>query len=342
MHALDGINNIDWKLLFDLYNREQSNHSESIELIKQSVYISMELSKSSITTPVVIVKNGSYCSFWLLHYGLNNVISGTSGFYFSNFISITSTPAIELLKKHSISLIKERYTEISDLYLTGPIHNSVLFERGLKLFDSNLYLSGMPSNNAKLIKHVTEAGFTKEKDLIELVYSHSEKNSKIVNSDGRILSKLNRKLSFVNITNKNADKYISEINNCYNEAWKNNWGFSPSELKEFQIAIETLSNLHGVIALKGSSVVGFVMLRIYPDEKYARAFLSGVMPKYRKIGLAPLLTTMLARMAIKEHQINKYTISWMLEDNYIIIKTMKNYLKHGNTEERRYRVFRVN
>ncbi|UXK12936.1 GNAT family N-acetyltransferase [Erwinia pyrifoliae] len=140
-------------------------------------------------------------------------------------------------------------------------------------------------------------------------------------------------------TGKTLTRWPVFVDHFNNIAWQDNWGFSPTTSEEIAIATENVQNIMGMIARKDGRIIGFTMMH-FTENKVGRAFFSGVLPEYRQRGLSVVLTSKLSSIAIQQ-DISNFSISWMLEDNKMIVRTMQKLTRHGESQLRRYRIFAI-
>lgn len=309
--------------------------------MKKRIKAALQLSKSSINIPVGIKKNTVLVAFWILHIDKEKNIKDIGSCCFSNVFAKADAEILKELLNSSLALIRKYLPFEKNISLTGPIHNSVLVNRGLRLFNDDFFVVSMPDNKVELLEMLQEVGFIKEKDMVEMIYEHTSENSLISTPDERLIKRL-KGVTYQVIDKQNLDEYIEGIAHCYNVSWSDNWGYSAISSEEFRLAANNLNDFMGMLAIKNNEVVGFTMMSIAQDKniEYGRAFFSGVLPNYRRLGLSPLLTTKLARISLEDLGIKHFSIAWMLEDNNMIIRTMEKLLNKGVQTKRLYRILK--
>ncbi|MEQ1836672.1 MAG: hypothetical protein ABL862_09575 [Candidatus Nitrotoga sp.] len=328
-----------WEHLAKLYASE--NHlSITASEIKARIQTACLLSKHKINIPAAIMRDSKIVAFWVLHIDSQNHLNGVGPCGFSNLISIANERDLLALVNGSLALINQISPENVNAGLTGPIHTSVLVSRGLRLFEDDFIPFSMPNNKKALSDVLMSLGFVKDKDMIEIVYEHCDDNTILVESNNKILKRL-EEIEFIKITKENIESYLEDITDCYNISWSNNWGYSAASVTEFRLAAKNLSNFIGMIAVKNNCLLGFTMMALDEDAKgvYGRAFFTGVLPNYRRLGLSPILTTKLAHIGIIDLEVKRFSVSWMLEENLMVLRTMKKLLQGGSFFERSYRIF---
>jgi hypothetical protein len=328
------------RVLCDLYNDTHKN-PVTISVLEKKLNDSISLSSSNESYPVYILKNNELKSFCIVHLSTGENINKIGNAYFSNIISANEPEALKFMFENIRREIREnnRYGDIP-ISIYGPIHNSILIERGLRTFYDKLYTYQMPDNDCMICDSLESSGCYKAKDLIEIIYDYNVKDRLLTILDSRLEKRLSS-FEFRFADKNEIIKYKKEIASLYKETWKDNWGSSTISEDEICIAANNIPNIMGMFAFKNNLIVGFTMMQYISsnnEETIGRAFLSGVKSKFQNTGLSIALTSKLSSMAI-ELGIRKFSISWMLEDNVKILKTMRKFIMNGNNKTRKYRVF---
>jgi GNAT superfamily N-acetyltransferase len=164
---------------------------------------------------------------------------------------------------------------------------------------------------------------------------------------------------------KRLEEDAQIIREIYNTAWQRNWGFTPMTHAEAQWMAKHLRPLIlpalSLIAEVEGSPVGFLML--LPDYNQAlrhlngrlgplgllkflwyrrrirdvRLLLLGVKPEYRAKGVDSLLN-LTAFQALKRKGFIHAEISWILEDNWIVMRMAEQL---GGALYKRYRIYEL-
>jgi GNAT superfamily N-acetyltransferase len=225
--------------------------------------------------------------------------------------------------------------------LVGPLHSSFLVERGLRTFESDFNVFSLPSNSPELADAFIEAGCEKAKDLIEIVFEPPAEGYQ----QHDLEEKLTRRLAGIQFHRYGQDELVAKsqaLADCYNRAWQRNWGFSPSTAGQFEVAARNIKDMSALIAEQDGEILGFTMFAPAMNEQglYGRAFFTGVAPEYQKKGLSVALTLKLSAIALHQVGRSKISVSWMLEDNVMVLRTMRHLTRDGICTERVYRIFR--
>lgn len=121
-----------------------------------------------------------------------------------------------------------------------------------------------------------------------------------------------------------------------------NWGYSPASKGQFEVAARNINNISALIAERHGEVVGFTMFAPALNQQglYGRAFFTGVAPAYQRKGLSVALTLKLSAIALSVVGRGRISVSWMLEDNIMVLRTMRHLTQEGVCHERAYRIYR--
>lgn len=212
---------------------------------------------------------------------------------------------------------------------------------------------------------LTSYGFAKAKDLLAW-WIVSEKGL----DDPRMrryfdISEKARQRYGLTLRDLNVRDFEAEVARAfelYNATWERNWGFVPVSRPEFEaIAKDLRSVLDPRLVLfvedRAGRPIGFALClpdlnaimprdgRLFPFGwwklltgrrriRWARLLALGVVPEYRRKGVEGLLAIHVALRA-KERGIRGGEISWTLEDNHLINRTIESF---GGQLDRRYRL----
>ena len=236
--------------------------------------------------------------------------------------------------------------------LLGPMNFSGNETWGLLIdgFETYPYME-TPYNKKYYSEFLERYGLKKAKDLIAQVMdvkktSETEKRHERLS---RIVEKL--KLSRDIVTRpidlgKGFSADIELMRQIYNDAWSGNWGFVPMGKEEFHHTAENIKlvadqGLIHFVYVKGEAA-GFIgsipdvnemignkgsdylrVLRVFKKRrkvKRVRLLLFGIIKKYKKIGLDAVLYHVSFNHAHEKGTYEECEISWLLEDNVLVIR----------------------
>lgn len=342
MSRVTGLAACDWYALMCL-DKRVSVVGRTQEQLEQRVTVACEYSATEHNVPIAWKdESGEIVAFCIVHFDKEIRVNGLGNAYFSTLIALPVASVLQQLMCSSVEYINSTRLlpeRVSDL--VGPLHSSFLIERGLRTFESDFNVFSLPSNTVELTHALTQAGCRKEKDLIEIVFqppSHGYQQHALE-------EKLTRRLADIEFHHCGQDELIAKsqlLADCYNQSWERNWGYSPASREQFEIASRNIKNISAIIAEHDAKVVGFTMFAPAMNEQglYGRAFFTGVAPEYQLKGLSVALTLKLAAIALNKVGRSKISLSWMLEDNVMVLRTMRHLTRDGICHERAYRIYR--
>ena len=250
--------------------------------------------------------------------------------------------------------------------LRGPVNPSMNEEVGALVpseSDPGIPFLMMTYNPAFYLDLFEAAGFSKEKDLVAIVWK----------VDGRALERYARVTEIVRKREKGRavvrqirmDRFAEDlaiVKEIYNRAWEKNWGFVPMTPEEIDAMAKKLKPLlyppwvlfveldgkpvafhlaipdyNLVLNRLGGSLFPFGWLKFLLLKRKidrVRCLALGVLPQYRRRGFDALLYYEAAKEGVRL----KYKwaeFSWMLEDNLDILKPLEVF---GGRIYRRYRI----
>ena len=219
---------------------------------------------------------------------------------------------------------------------------------------------GMTYNPPYYIDLIESFGFKKAKDLVAYVITIDDEYKKFIKHLERRLKPLAERsekwgYTIRNIELRNIDEEIKKIFEIYNEAWENNWGFVPFTYEEFKHVGDSFKDfaipeLAKIVEYKGEPVAfGLVIpdmniilkkmggrilslglfnliyhkLHNFHKIEGSRLITLGIKAKYRKKGVDSLLYYHMMKDAIEKTNLKYCEVSWLLEDNYLIIRATK-------------------
>ena len=253
-------------------------------------------------------------------------------------------------------------------HVYGPMNFSIGNECGVQLdaFDTMPYLqmNHMPPYYRTLFEN---AGFTKAHDL----YAYKVNVAEVVSSPiflrfqqvaERI--KMKENITFRQVDMKNFNAEIELINNLFNQALRDNWGFVPSELEEALFVGKSLKMIVDpslvLIAERNGKPIGMSISlpdanqvlkrmngKLFPigwlkfllyrrNINRARVYILGILEEERMKGLdAVFYCTSLTRG--KDRGYKEAELSWISEENEAMIRMVE---KMGADRYKTYRMYR--
>lgn len=213
---------------------------------------------------------------------------------------------------------------------------------------------------------VEEYGFTKAVDTLAYVIAPDFEAPAVM---GRIIAKAREKVKVRPINPKCFDEEMAVLRDIFNDAWSENWGFTPFTEAEFQELGNSLkflvkSDLIQIAEVDSEPVAFIVALpnineairdlkgKLFPTgllkllwrikvrfPETARVPLMGVKKKFQRTRLGPGLAFLVidaVRVPLHRLGAKQIELSWILEDN----AGMRNIIESiGGIAYKRYRVF---
>lgn len=233
--------------------------------------------------------------------------------------------------------------------LRGPINLSTNFESGLLVEGFQDTPSVMMNYNPPYYEKLIEkAGFSKAKDLLAYNVDQASRFSERLLAQSERL-KANESVRFRTVNMRKFDEEVERINEVYNDAWEQNWGFVPMNPEEFRHMAKDMKAIVDpellLIAEVRGEVAGFGLalpdvhqaFKKIPDGKLlptgllkllwntkgpgrkntisrCRILTLGIKKAYRNFSLGPLFyTEYLRRGPAAGYAVGE--ASWILEDN---------------------------
>ncbi len=292
-----------------------------------------------------------------IDYNYNNFHNEKIGF-FGFFESINDREVAKALLDKAIEFARnEGMTEVR-----GPASfTSNDDDYGLLIegFDSPPVI-GMTYNPSYYIDLIESYGFKKAKDLVAYIIIIDDDYKKFINHLERRLKPLAERSKKWGYTIRNIDlnkieEEIKKLFEIYNEAWEANWGFVPFTFEEFHHVGDSFKDfaipeLAKIVEYNGEPVafglvipdmniilkkmngkifsIGLLHLIYHKLTKFhkiagSRLITLGIKAKYRKKGVDSLLYYHMMKDAIEKTQLKYSEVSWLLEDNHLIIRATK-------------------
>jgi hypothetical protein len=252
-------------------------------------------------------------------------------------------------------------------FLRGPVNPSTNYECGMLIegFDSSPMVM-MTYNPRYYPKLMEQAGLVKAKDLHSFVNTADGVDlGKIGRVADRALSRNGVTVRPVNM--KDFDGEVARIWDVYNAAWSKNWGFVPMTREEFFLMGKEMKQiLKPEMVLVGEQkgkMIGFALA--LPDVNFAlkpangrllptgllkilyyqrlikcvRVIALGVVEEFRASGVAAGFYAALVRNARKLGYTDECEMSWILEDNDLMTRSLE---LMGARRSKKYRIYQWN
>ncbi|MBC8327678.1 MAG: hypothetical protein H8E31_02925 [Planctomycetes bacterium] len=213
---------------------------------------------------------------------------------------------------------------------------------------------------------IEAAGLAKAKDLLAfepVAERMREPQEQLTRIADRVIARGDFRLE--PITHKDFHGQMRAAHAVYQSAWQDNWGFLPMDLEEFLFEVDGMKRLLDPsiawLAWKGDQPAGVAIA--LPDANLAlkavngrllpfgifrlpfllkritriRTVLLGVVSEYRHRGLDLALVQRLVSHGLAAGY-DRSEMSWILEDNQVMLKLARHY---GGQVTRRYRIYRA-
>lgn len=220
----------------------------------------------------------------------------------------------------------------------------------------------MPYNHAYYLELVEGCGYTKAKDLVNLL---RRRGIPITDRVNKILARIRKRTPFVqrDVRLDDIENEMQTVRKIYNEAWAQNWGFVPiteqemsHTVKELKLFLKpyygsileidnvpfafvlTIPDMNMVLKKFHGSITPFNVipaLNAYRKINRSRLIMMGVMPQYRGHGFEMLLIEQVINLADKVNW-DYGELGWILEDNQATIKVS---FEFGAELYKRYRIY---
>ena len=267
--------------------------------------------------------------------------------FFGFFESVDDAEVASALLAAARKWVFERGAKL----LRGPMNPSTNYECGMLIdgFDSSPMIM-MTYNHRYYPKLMECAGLTKAKDLRAYVSTTDTlRTEKIGRVADRMLARSGVTVRPINM--KQFDAEVARIWEVYNGAWKRNWGFVPMTREEFFLMGKEMKQiLKPELVLVGEAkgkAIGFALA--LPDVNFAlkpaggrliptgllkilyyqrlikslRVLALGVVEEYRASGVAAAFYANLVRAGRKLGYSGDCEMSWILEDNTLMVRSLE-------------------
>jgi len=251
--------------------------------------------------------------------------------------------------------------------LLGPMNPTTNDECGLLVdgFDRRpvLMMTYNPRYYANLVER---AGFAKARDLLAYKFVLSPKPLERLGKIADGLARRNPKIRIKPIRKKTLHADLAKVNAVYNEAWDDNWGFVPMTDRELAFMAERLKPMlvedFALIAEDDGVPVGFMlclpdyneviqpmrgrmltprlwgllqMMMGWKRPKMARVVTLGLLESHRQRGIDAMFFAHCLRKGL-EIGIEECEVSWMLEDNVMVLRPIEVF---GGSRYKTYRLY---
>lgn len=282
--------------------------------------------------------------------------------FFGFFESIDDSEVANAL----LGAARKWVTDRGAAFMRGPVNPSTNYECGTLVegFDSSpkVMMTYNPRYYPKLIE---QAGLSKIKDLIAFVNTADGVDlEKIGRVADRALKRHQVTVRPINLKDFNGE--VSRIWDVYNAAWSRNWGFVPMTKEEFflmgkemkqilkpeMVLIgETRGRMIGFalalpdvnVALKPANgrllPTGLLKILYYQRKiRAVRVIALGVVEEFRTSGVAAGFYAALVRNARKLGYDQECEMSWILEDNVLMTRSLE---LMGARRSKTYRLYQT-
>ncbi len=282
--------------------------------------------------------------------------------FFGFFESIDSPEVAKALVSKAHEWVKARGAE----FLRGPMNPSSNYECGLLVdaFDSDPMV--MMTYNPRYYPRLLEGtGLSKVKDLIAFTNTPDGTNiDRIGRVADRAMKRHNVTVRPINL--KDFDREVERVWNVYNSAWEKNWGFVPMTREEFALQGKEMKQiLKPEMVLLGEiqgRMIGFALAlpdvnvalkpangRLLPTGllkilyyqrkiRAVRVVALGVTEEFRATGVAAGFYAALVRNARKLGYDQECEMSWILEDNVLMTRSLE---LMGAKRSKTYRLYQM-
>lgn len=282
--------------------------------------------------------------------------------FFGFFDVINDSEVADVLFRVAMITIKAEGME----RMIGPANFSTNHEVGMLVEGYDSPPAVMMTYNKPYYNELAEKfGLRKIKDLLAFrIDRETEFDPRLVRVAERIRTR--EGIVFRTLDMKEFDAEVERINEIYNQAWLKNWGFVPMSKDEFRHMAKDMRqivdpNLVFIAEVDGKPV-GFILSlpninqalihtngRLFPTGLIkllwhtkiknkvdsVRIITMGIIPEYQKRGLDSLFYLETFKVG-PEHGYNWGEMSWILEDNVMMLRAVENM---GGRLYKRYRMY---
>ena len=279
----------------------------------------------------------------IVNHKFNDYNQSKTGF-FGFFETIDDKNVGALLLKKAEQFLKSQGMDS----IQGPVNPSTNYECGLLIKGYEDPPQIMMTYNPKYYKDLLEnQDYQKSKDLIAYQFQLEKGMPPKIKRIASMVKKRG-KVTFRPVDLKNWDRDIKILQEIYNEAWEDNWGFVPMTPEEFSHSAKDMKSIINpnflLIAEVNGDPAGFILtipdfnqiFKKIPSGKLlpfgifkllfgkkkitrSRTITLGVKSQYRKYGLETVLYDECCQNIQKVGYIEN-EMSWILEDNLLMNK----------------------
>lgn len=280
--------------------------------------------------------------------------------FFGFFESIQDPEVAKALLNTAESFLKEAgMTSIQ-----GPVNPSTNYECGLLIDGYDDPPQIMMTYNPKYYQqYLEDSNYSKDKDLIAYQFELKKKMPEKIKRIASLVKKKG-KVKFRYVDLKNWDRDIALLQEIYNEAWQDNWGFVPMTPEEFAHTAKDMKSIVNpkflIIAEVDGEAAGFILTipdynqvfkripngKLLPTGifkllfgknkiKRSRTITLGVKSKFRRFGLETVLYDECCEN-LNEAGYLENEMSWILEDNLLMNKPI---IAMGGIPYKTYRIY---
>ncbi len=287
----------------------------------------------------------------------HNVKTGFFGF----FECINDPSMAKLLFRVAGDWLKERGLN----RLIGPANPSMMDEIGILIdgfeYDPSIL---MPYHKPYYGDLLDEVGLEKEMDLFAFRVNQDNVSFERMDRAAEIMNRRYPTLAVRSIDLKNIDKEVEIVQDIFNKAWSDNWGFIPMSKEELTTLADDLKlildpDFAHIAEIEGEPIAFSVALpdlnqalkhldgTLFPfgifkllwhkrNINQVRTALMGVLPEYQGKGFDALFHR-LAILNGREKGIYSSELSWVLETNTNMIRVAE---RLGAEKEKTYRMYK--
>ncbi|WP_034951207.1 hypothetical protein [Erwinia oleae] len=176
--------------LLKIYN-SQNNSLLEHSALNQRIANAINTSNADVSFPLVVYLDEEVKACCLVHFSHQEKIRSLGQLSFSILITDGDVSALSFLFSAIFFEAEKRsFIKHKDAVIYGPVHNSILINRGCRTFAGEPFTYQMPDNIPTLCDWITAAGGHKEKDLLEIIYDYSVRDTLLTHIDERLLERL--------------------------------------------------------------------------------------------------------------------------------------------------------